>query len=55
MLLPRSYLLGVAIGEAQATLLAVHSVASCSAYSLILEWDGLNVVLSIQKQHQYDG
>jgi hypothetical protein len=37
------------LGEAHAALLAVQTIASCSAYSLILEGDALNVVLAIQQ------
>jgi hypothetical protein len=45
----------VALGEVQATLLAVHTVASCSVYSLILEGDALNVVLAIQQPQLFEG
>lgn len=40
-----------AIVEAQAALLAVHTVASCS---VLLEGDALNVVLAVQKPHLFD-
>jgi hypothetical protein len=45
----------VTLGEAQATLLAVHIAASCGAYSLILEGDALNVVLAIQQPQLFAG
>jgi hypothetical protein len=37
-----------AIGEAQAALLAIQSVASFGVYSLILEGDAINIILTIQ-------
>jgi hypothetical protein len=45
----------VTLGEAQAALLAVHTAASCSAYSLTLEGDALNVVLAIQQPQLFEG
>jgi hypothetical protein len=45
----------VALGEAQAALLAVHTAASCSVYSLIFEGDALNVVLAIQQPQLFEG
>jgi hypothetical protein len=42
----------VALGEAQAALLAVHIAASCDVYSLIL---ALNVVLAIQQPQLFEG
>jgi hypothetical protein len=35
------------IGEAQVTLLAIQSVASLGVYSLILEGDAINIILTI--------
>jgi hypothetical protein len=49
------WILGVGLGEAQAALLAVHTVASCGVYSLILEGDALNVVLAIQQPQLFEG
>ena len=45
----------VALGEAQAALLAVHTAAFCGVYSLILEGDALNVVLAIQQTQLFEG
>ena len=45
----------VALGEAQAALLAVYTAASCCVYSLILEGDALNVVLAIQQPWLFGG
>jgi hypothetical protein len=45
----------VALGEAQANLLAIHIVASCGVYPLILEGDVLNVVLAIQQPQLFEG
>ena len=39
----------VALGEALAAFLAVQTIASYSAYSLILKWNALNVVIAIQQ------
>jgi hypothetical protein len=35
------------IGETQVTLLAIQSVASLGVYSLILEGDAINIILTI--------